>query len=265
MHQKFPKCANLMNYRKFTQNERRNLIFITVFITDPPFFHHGFITEKTLQSPIRKAFQEVGFSFFIADSSPMPHFFITVFITVHTIIYRKNVIRRMYKKKERRKRRKRKKKETRTQNKATKNSEKFFNFFLISGGNGEKSVSVICYNSSRSRTEGIHDRFRKALQWHKSQHPDRRKLPSAKAEKSDCLQSLKNRAKRCCRLQNIVPFEQRKTPSAGTQRHLLSSISIRFHIRHRPPLLSVLHKKKIRTSCADRMRDCVFQSTSGMV
>ena len=52
LHQKFHKHANLMNYRKFTQNERRDLIFITVFITDPPFFYHGFITEKTLQSPI---------------------------------------------------------------------------------------------------------------------------------------------------------------------------------------------------------------------
>ena len=35
---------------------------------------------------------------------------------------------------------------------------------VYTGGNGEKSVSVICYNSSRSRTEGIHDRLHKALQ-----------------------------------------------------------------------------------------------------
>ena len=139
LHQKFPKHANLINYRKFTQNERRDSIFITVFITDPPFFHHGFITEKTLQSPIRKAFQEVGFSFFIADSSPMPHFFITVFITVHTIIYRKNVIRRMYKKKERRKReeREKKNKEKRKHARKRRQQKTLKNFFIFSDFRGK--------------------------------------------------------------------------------------------------------------------------------
>jgi len=59
---------------------------IVRFITAPCFCHHRLITENAEQSPMRKAFQHIGFSFLITDSSLTPAFFITAFITVHTII-----------------------------------------------------------------------------------------------------------------------------------------------------------------------------------